>query len=138
MRALDFGDGTASCEVIDHIKLNVRDKTIVFNLYGSGEVNIISTYYQINVMSHNVSVPIDRLLANYQYIIVDNFLQSVIISQQGELFVDGVDIFVGYLERDDLTAKSLMELDDEVFYRTDDLVQIDNDGLLHYRERKDH
>ncbi|CAF1431333.1 unnamed protein product [Rotaria sordida] len=68
MRALDFGDGTASCEVIDYIKLNVRDKTIVFNLYGSGEVNIISTYYQINVMSHNVSVPIDRLLANYQNI----------------------------------------------------------------------
>ncbi|CAF4337186.1 unnamed protein product, partial [Adineta steineri] len=38
----------------------------------------------------------------------------------------------------DLTAKALLEIDGQLFYRTGDLVTIDNNGLLHYQGRKDH
>ena len=39
------------------------------------------------------------------------FLQSSVFSnQEGELFVGGVGVFVGYLGRDDLTAKALIEI----------------------------
>ena len=64
--------------------------------------------------------------------------QSVTISQEGELLVGGVGVFAGYLGREDLTMKALIEINGELFYRTGDLVRIDNNGLLHYRGRKDH
>jgi aryl carrier-like protein len=68
----------------------------------------------------------------------DEFSQSVIIGQEGELFVGGVGVFAGYLGRDDLTTKALTEINCEIFYRTGDLVRMDNNGLLHYLGRKDH
>ncbi|CAF1584283.1 unnamed protein product, partial [Adineta steineri] len=65
-------------------------------------------------------------------------LQSSAIGQEGELFVGGAGVFAGYLGRDDLTAKALIEIDDQLFYRTGDLVTVDNNSLLHYQGRKDH
>ena len=56
-------------------------------------------------------------------ILDDIFNQSVIIEQEGELFIGGVGVFAGYLRRNDLTAKALVEIDNELFYRTGDLVQ---------------
>ena len=70
--------------------------------------------------------------------ILDEFLQSVVIDQEGELFVGGVGVFAGYLGRDDLTEKALIDINGELFYRTGDLVRMDNNGLLHYQGRKDH
>ncbi|CAF4207706.1 unnamed protein product, partial [Adineta steineri] len=84
------------------------------------------------------NIPLGRVLANEQYKIVESFLQSVPIGQEGELFIGGVGVFTGYLGRDDLTAKALVEIDDQLFYRTSDLVKMDNNGLLHYQGRKDH
>jgi non-ribosomal peptide synthetase-like protein len=77
-------------------------------------------------------------MPNYQSVILDGFLQNVIINQEGELFVGGVGVFAGYLGRDDLTEKALIDIDGELFYRTGDLVRMDNNGLLHYQGRKDH
>jgi hypothetical protein len=84
------------------------------------------------------SSPIGVPLPNYCCLIIDEFLQNVIINQEGELLVGGVGVFAGYLGRDDLTAKALIEIDGELFYRTGDLVRMDNNGLLHYQGRKDH
>ena len=47
-------------------------------------------------------------------------------------------VFAGYLGRDDLSNKALVQINHQLFYRTGDLVRIDNNGLLHYRGRKDH
>ena len=70
--------------------------------------------------------------------ILDEFSQSVIVDQEGELMVGGVGVFAGYLGRDDLTKKALIEINGELFYRTGDLVRMDNNGLLHYQGRKDY
>ena len=77
-------------------------------------------------------------LANYQCVILNEFFESVIIGQEGELLVGGVGVFAGYLGRDDLTMKALIEINGQTFYRTGDLVRMDNNGLLHYQGRKDY
>jgi tyrocidine synthetase-3 len=84
------------------------------------------------------SIPLGCPLPNYRCLILDEFLQSLVINQEGELFIGGVGVFAGYLGRDDLTAKVLIQIDNEIFYRTGDLVRIDSDGLLHYIGRKDY
>lgn len=69
---------------------------------------------------------------------VDDFSQSVTADQTGELLIGGAGVFPGYLGRDDLTEKALINIDGELFYRTGDLVRYDHNGLLHYIGRKDH
>jgi aryl carrier-like protein len=89
-------------------------------------------------MTHRGAVPIGVPLPNYRSMVLDEYLQIVVIDQEGELFVGGVGVFAGYLGRDDLTEKALIDINGEIFYRTGDLVRMNNNGLLHYQGRKDH
>ncbi|CAF1342580.1 unnamed protein product [Rotaria sordida] len=110
----------------------------IWNLYGPAETTIDCTFHLVDISADAQSVPIGRALPHYQCLILDDFLQAVVISQEGALYVGGVSVFAGYLGRNDLTTKSLVEVDDEIFYRTGDLVRMDSNGLLHYRGRKDY
>ncbi|CAF4282717.1 unnamed protein product, partial [Adineta steineri] len=92
----------------------------------------------VDLTEDTQSIPIGIPLSNYRCMIINQFLQSSATDQEGELFVGGVGVFAGYLKRDDLTAKALLEIDGQLFYRTGDLVTIDNNGLIHYQGRKDH
>ncbi|CAF4080211.1 unnamed protein product [Adineta steineri] len=111
---------------------------IVWNLYGPAEATIGCTIHSMNVTHNTQSISIGRPFYNYRCMIINEHSQQPITNQEGELFVGGAGVFAGYLERDDLTAKALVEIDGELFYRTGDLVQMDNNGLLHYHGRKDH
>jgi aryl carrier-like protein len=91
----------------------------------------------VNITVNQKNIPIGRPLPNYRCVILDEFMQSVVLKQQGELYIVGVGVFAGYLGRDDLTAKALVAIDGDLFYQPGDLVQIDNDGALHYIGRKD-
>ncbi|CAF4246318.1 unnamed protein product, partial [Rotaria sordida] len=110
----------------------------IWNLYGPAEITIDCTSHVVDITSDTKSIPIERALPNYQCLLLDNWLQCVGVSQEGELYVGGVGVFAGYLGRNDLTTRALITIDDEIFYRTGDLVRMDNAGLLHYRGRKDH
>ncbi|CAF0798682.1 unnamed protein product [Adineta steineri] len=110
----------------------------VWNLYGSTETTLVSTYHLVDIKSSNASISVGRSLPNYQSLLLNKFLQSTSIRQKGELFTGGVGVFVGYLGHDNLTSKVLIEIDGELFYRVGDLVHMDDNGLLHYRGRKDH
>ncbi|CAF1510900.1 unnamed protein product, partial [Adineta steineri] len=119
------------------VKIGITN-CIVWNLYGPAEATIGSTIHYVNITSDTQRIPIGRPFYNYRCMIMNEYLQSSAISQQGELFVGGVGVFAGYLGRDDLTAKALMEIDGQLFYRTGDLVDMSHNGLLHYQGRKDH
>ncbi|CAF4110085.1 unnamed protein product, partial [Adineta steineri] len=110
----------------------------VWNLYGPAETTIDSIAHRVNVMSERQSIPIGQPFGNYRCLIMDHNQQSCIVNQYGELSVGGVGVFAGYLSRDDLSAKASIYINDELFYRTGDLVHVDNKGLIHYVGRKDY
>ena len=108
-------------------------------MYGPAETTIDCTVHLVDVIDNDrESIPIGVPLPNYRCAVLDEFSEFAVIDQEGELVVGGVGVFAGYLGRDDLTRKALVEIDGELFYRTGDLVRMDNNGLLHYRGRKDH
>ena len=107
-------------------------------MYGPAEVTIVSTFYVVDRTSDTESIPMGVPLANYRCVLLNEFFEPVIIGQEGELLVGGVGVFAGYLRRDDLTMKALLEINGQTFYRTGDLVTMDNNGLLHYQGRKDY
>ncbi len=114
------------------------EKCRIWNLYGPAEATIDCTSHLVDITTIAKTIPIGVPLPNYRCLIKDEFLQNVVINQEGELYVGGVGVFAGYLRRDDLTANALIEIDGELFYRTGDLVRMDHNGLLHYQGRKDH
>ncbi|CAF3787875.1 unnamed protein product, partial [Adineta steineri] len=111
---------------------------ILWNLYGPAEATIGSTLHCVNVANDTQKIPIGRPFYNYRCMIMNQYLQSSVASQEGELFVGGVGVFAGYFGRDDLTAKALVEIDGELFYRTGDLVKMDPVGLLYFTGRNDY
>src|SRR5579862_275188 len=127
-----------SVKLVNLIISNVTEQCCIWNLYGPAEATINCTLYPIDRSDNLDDISIGKPMPNYSSIVRDEFLREVIVGEEGELYVGGVGVFAGYLRRDDLTAKTLIEIDGELFYRTGDLVQIDNNGLLHYRGRKDH
>ncbi|CAF4145005.1 unnamed protein product, partial [Adineta steineri] len=138
LRSLCSSGEPFSVPLIDLIMKTGITNCTVWNLYGPAEATIDCTVYCVNIGVDTHSIPIGRPLYNYRCIIMNQYLQSSAAGQEGELLVGGTGVFAGYLGRDDLTAKALVEIDDRQFYRTGDLVKMDNDGLIHYRGRKDH
>ncbi|CAF4263464.1 unnamed protein product, partial [Adineta steineri] len=108
-----------------------------WNWYGLTETTVACTFYPVNIKFNADNISIGRPLPNYRYLVLDNFLQFAIINQEGELFIGGVGVFAGYLGRDDLTNRALIEIDGEIFYRTGDLVRMGNNDLLYCVGRKD-
>ncbi|CAF1073106.1 unnamed protein product [Adineta steineri] len=138
LRSLCSGGGPFSVPLIDLIvKIGIKN-CIIWNLYGPAETTITCTGHRINTTNGIQSIPIGTPLSNYRCIIMNQYLQSSVIDEEGELFVGGAGVFAGYLGRDDLTAKALVEIDGQLFYRTGDLVRTDSNGLLHYQGRIDH
>ncbi|CAF4085403.1 unnamed protein product [Adineta steineri] len=110
----------------------------VWNLYGPTEITVACTYYLVDIKSNNANISIGIPFPNYRWLVLNKFFQSTSISQKGEVFIEGVGVFAGYLGRDDLSAKALIEIDGDLFYRIGDLVHMGENGLLHYQGRKDH
>ena len=124
--------------LVDLLKGSVAETCETWNLYGPAEATLVSTYHRVVWTAEAKDVPIGRPLPGYRCLIVDEFFESVFVGQEGELLVGGVGVFAGYLGRDDLTTKALINIDGHVFYRTGDLVRLNPDGLLYYVGRQDH
>ncbi|CAF1408209.1 unnamed protein product [Adineta steineri] len=138
LRSLCSSGEPFSVPLIDLIVKIDLTNCIVWNLYGPAEATIGSTLHCVNVTNDTQSIPIGRPFYNYRCMVMNEYLQSSATAQEGELFVGGAGVFAGYLGRDDLTAKAIVEIDGELFYRTGDLIRMDNNGLLHYQGRKDY
>jgi hypothetical protein len=129
---------TLTVKLANQLRQQVVDKCKVHNAFGPAELTINCTNHLIDVTKDQTSIPIGRPLPNYQCLILDEFSQAVIVGQEGELHVAGVGVFAGYLGRDDLTEKTLVQINSQMFYRTGDFVQFDTNGLLYYKARRDH
>ncbi|CAF4276251.1 unnamed protein product, partial [Adineta steineri] len=138
VRSLCIGGEPFSLKLVHRLKSHIKSKYHMHNIYAPAECTIVSICHRVDTNSVESNIPLGRVLANEQYKVLDIFLQHAAIGEEDELFIGGVGVFAGYLGRDDLTAKALVEIDGQLFYRTGDLVTMDNNGLLHYQGRKDH
>ncbi|CAF3923978.1 unnamed protein product, partial [Adineta steineri] len=138
LRSLCSGGETLNMKVVNILKSLITNKCQIRNHYGPAEITINCACHAVDLDKEQMNIPIGRPLPNYRCLIVDEFSQNVYVGHEGELLVGGVGIFAGYLERDDLTAKVLININEQIFYKTGDLVHMDNKGLIHYVGRKDY
>ncbi len=111
------------------------------NMYGPAEVNGCTHFTLPANFSADDSVPIGPICAIAESLIVDDEDRVVAPGETGELLVRTPTMMQGYWARDDLNAGAFfrrqVEGIQQVFYRTGDLVTVEDDGIMHFVGRKD-
>jgi len=110
-----------------------------FNVYGPTEATATATY---SLMSLDSKITIGRPLGNYQIYILDPFMEPAPFGVTGELYIGGVGVARGYLERPDLTAEKFVpdpfgSQPGARLYRTGDLARMLPDGKIEFVGRID-
>ena len=113
----------------------------LWNLYGPTETTIFSGAFRVTATTG--PVPLGPPMANTSFYVLDQFMNPVPIGIFGELYIGGVGLAQGYLNRPALTAEKFVP---DPFgcepgarlYRTGDLVRYYEDGNLEFAGRLDH
>ena len=110
--------------------------------YGPTEASIAATEWLcVRGMSRGMA-PIGRPLSNTQIRLLDEHLQLVPVGAAGELYIGGVHVGRGYLNRPELTAEKFVpdpfsREPGSRFYRTGDLARYSVDGNVEFLGRVD-
>ncbi|HSF39388.1 MAG TPA: non-ribosomal peptide synthase/polyketide synthase [Thermoanaerobaculia bacterium] len=116
------------------------------NLYGPTEAAVDVTSWTCDATSTGSdrgSIPIGRPIANTRIHLLGPGLLPVPVGVPGELFIAGVNLARGYVERPDLTAERFLPAPaggepGERVYRTGDLARWRDNGALEFLGRTDH
>lgn len=113
------------------------------NLYGPTETNVC-TYYHVEQLPEDSdeTIPIGRVCANIEDLVVDLDDHPVQRGEVGELLIRGGVVMKGYWGQPEKTATGFYRRPqfgffEDLFYRTGDLVQLDAQGNYRYLGRKD-
>ncbi|MBD1581642.1 non-ribosomal peptide synthetase [Pseudoalteromonas sp. S16_S37] len=113
------------------------------NLYGPTEASVVVSHWQCRAEAERKLVPIGKPIQNTQLLVLDRHNKLAPMGAEGELYIGGVCLAKGYLNRPELSAKQFIEhpfatQHGERLYRTGDLVSILDDGNFDYLGRLDH
>ncbi|MBB3239092.1 amino acid adenylation domain-containing protein/non-ribosomal peptide synthase protein (TIGR01720 family) [Pseudomonas sp. Tn43] len=112
-----------------------------FNTYGPTECTVDATGCAVD--DFPARPIIGRPIANVRTYVLDAFLNPMPVGVPGELHIGGAGVTLGYLNRDEQTAKVFIEdpfspLANARMYKSGDLVRWLPDGQLEYLGRMDH
>ncbi|HEX6292026.1 MAG TPA: amino acid adenylation domain-containing protein [Herpetosiphonaceae bacterium] len=112
-----------------------------FNSYGPTETTVYSTSFECRDAPPH-SPPIGRPVGNAQVYILNAGLHPVPVGVVGELYIGGVGLAHGYLNRPDLTAERFIpdpfgQNPGARLYKTGDLARYQPDGNVIYLGRSD-
>jgi amino acid adenylation domain-containing protein/thioester reductase-like protein len=115
----------------------------LLNTYGPTETTVVATVSNLSTLAttpHN-ELPIGYSLGGIKLYVLNETLQPVVAGEVGELYLGGVSVARGYINRPELTAERFIQLDfapGDRFYRTGDRVRQRPDGQLEFVGRVDH
>ena len=110
------------------------------NLYGPSEDTTYSTVYQLKQKEYKF-IPIGKPIANTKVYVLDKNLQLLPVGVTGKLFVSGLGLAKGYLNRPELTKERFINNPyayGEKMYDTGDLARWLPDGNIEFLGRMDH
>jgi amino acid adenylation domain-containing protein len=112
----------------------------LINVYGPTETTIWSTAHE--VADARPPIPIGRPIDNTSVYVLDASLAPRPPGAFGELYIGGVGVALGYLDRPDATAERFVpdpfaKAPGARMYRTGDLARLRHDGAIEYAGRGD-
>jgi amino acid adenylation domain-containing protein len=117
--------------------------TQLHNLYGPTEAAVDVSYWPCVYHAGLRTVPIGKPVANTQLYVLDEDLRPVPVGVSGELHIGGVQLARGYLNKEELTARSFIAnpipgTPGRRLYKTGDVARYLPDGNIEYLGRRDH
>lgn len=120
----------------------VSSKIKIFNGYGPTEATCGCSYEEI---VYHKKITIGKPISNTQFYIVNHNVELCPIGVAGELWIAGVGVAKGYLNRPKLTSEKFIEnlflkenrSHGKTVYKTGDLVRWNNSGCVEYLGRID-
>jgi pristinamycin I synthase-3/4 len=119
------------------------EKTLLVNQYGPTECTMTSSYHPISPADHQYpTAPIGRPIPHAKLYVLDDDLNPTPVGIEGELYIGGEGLAIGYLNRYDLTAEKFIpnpytNKPGERLYRTGDVVRYRSDGTFAFVGRSD-
>ncbi|GBO51724.1 long-chain-fatty-acid--CoA ligase [Pseudanabaena sp. lw0831] len=113
------------------------------NAYGLSEATVTVTVFEPDESLHpDAEIPIGRAIANTQTYVLDRNLQPSPIGAAGELYIGGVGLSRGYLNRPDITVKRFIpnpfsNNSEDRLYKTGDVARYLPDGNIEFIGRSD-
>ena len=128
-------------------QLRAASSAAIVNMYGPTETTIWSSTHAVEGRGESISrsgagIPIGRPIANTELYVLDARQQPVPPGVAGELYIGGLGVTRGYLNRPELTAERFVpdrfRGGDARLYRTGDLARWRDDGVMEFLGRIDH
>jgi amino acid adenylation domain-containing protein len=119
-----------------------RISSDLHNLYGPTEAAVEVTAWECVRERVGEDIPIGKPIANIAMYVLDRHLAPVPVGVAGELFIGGVGVARGYVNRPGWTAEKFMpdrfgRQTGQRMYRTGDLARYREDGNIEYLGRMD-
>lgn len=118
-------------------------ETLFVNQYGPTEATASCTYYIIDhIVREDETIPIGIPYKNYKIILLKDDMTEAGVGEEGEICIGGPILALGYynnLEKShhDFIQNPLNMTYEEKIYKTGDIGEIKEDGLLYFHGRKD-
>jgi surfactin family lipopeptide synthetase B len=135
LRVLLVGGDVLSTKHINKILKNNKNITIVDG-YGPTENTTFSTCHIIK-REYNKSIPIGKPISNSTCYIYDKCMKLLPVGIPGELFVGGDGVSKGYLNKTELTNEKFIKINNDLLYKTGDLVYSNNNYEIEFLGRID-
>ncbi|XLS30271.1 non-ribosomal peptide synthase/polyketide synthase [Flavobacteriaceae bacterium M23B6Z8] len=116
-------------------------KVRFINEYGPTEGTVVATLYEVTSFTDmSSSLPIGKPMANKQAYVLDGHMKLLPLGVPGELYIGGIGLSPGYVNRPELTADRFVAnpFGEGRLYKTGDIVRWNADGTLSYLGRNDH
>lgn len=123
----------------ESLNTNLAEKLLkitnkLYNVYGPSETTIWSTCSLIsNYNDINIGHPIKNTICK----VFNNNLVPTPKGSTGELYISGIGLSDGYINRPDLTNEKFVNIDGQKFYKTGDIVKRNFDDTMIYINRSD-
>ncbi|KAG0204168.1 hypothetical protein BGX28_003783 [Mortierella sp. GBA30] len=135
--------GEAMPPSLPQVLRKIAPNSTIINGYGPTECCIGTTLWKCTVDFCGDIVPIGRPISRKNIYLLDTHGNPVPLGAVGEVFIGGVGVGRGYLNRPDLTAERFLPdpfaaRSDGQMYKTGDMARYLPDGNLLYLGRNDH
>jgi amino acid adenylation domain-containing protein/thioester reductase-like protein len=120
--------------------VNAANGAELYNLYGPTEATVDVSYFDCSPEVGLNLVPIGRPIDNIKLYILDKNMVLLPVGIPGELFIGGVGVARGYLNKPELTRERFIEnpfIPGERIYKTGDLARWFSRGDIEYLGRMD-
>lgn len=112
------------------------NEIVVYNQYGPSETHVITEkLVNVNAEDSKIAVGMGYPISNAEIVNVDKHFKPQPFNMKGELLVSGPIILKKY--KNNVEDSKFITLDNKTFFRSGDVVRIDNTGDIQFKRRSD-